>query len=70
MQCKVGTKLILLLCSTDWETPEAHHCDRKQELETVMKKMVEENACYATKWAKGRLQWGNNNIFYKHAEHV
>lgn len=48
MQCKVGTKLILLLCSTDWETPEAHHCDRKQELETVMKKMVEENACYAT----------------------
>jgi hypothetical protein len=65
----LGTKLILLLHSTDWETPEAHHCDRNQELETVMTKM-EENVCYATEIAKGRLQWSNKNIFYKHADHV
>lgn len=33
---RLGTNLILLFLSTDWKTSEAHHCDRKQELGTVM----------------------------------
>lgn len=45
---RLGTNLILLFLSTDWKTSEAHHCDRKQELGTVMTKMVSENVYYAT----------------------